>query len=162
MSMIGARDRLYDVLTGPDYAAAVAALNAAGGEYAGVTIAVFDRSRAHKVQETTSFPFLMIVPVDATVEVVEHSGRETVTHAFRVIVEDKAPNTDAVYSQIMAHAAAVRYCVHSFVRTVKYWHPRVPGWDFSDVAATGQGAFIAQVELRVEIQESLLTNDATD
>lgn len=161
MSMIGARDRLYTILTGADYAAAVAAINANTGEYSAVTVAVFAQSRSHEADQAAVHPILFVIPAGGEVAVVEHSGYEEVVHAFRVVVEDRAETTQAVYDQIMAHAAAIRKVVLTNGRTDKYWQTRVPSWDFSG-AANQQGVYIAQVELRVEIRELLSTTDATE
>lgn len=161
MSMIGARDRLYSILTGSDYAAAVAAINANTGEYSAVTIAVFAQSRKHEVSQSATHPILFVIPDDGEVMVVEHSGYEEVMHAFRVIVEDRAPTTQAAYDQAMAHVAAVRKVVLTNVRSTKYWQTRVPRWEFGGAQAEN-GAFVAQVQIRVEIRELESTTDATE
>ncbi len=151
MSNIGALNTLYGYLTGAEYAAAVAAINASTTTWAGIDITVFAESYKVKVDAVKFKPAVQVVPSTMSPSAHTHSGENEDEHRFTVIVTDMDISAEAAQNKIMAHAWAVRHVVYNGFTSGRHYSGRVENVVFDTPSPQPQGPTVREVAIDVVV-----------
>ncbi len=163
MSNIKTRQLLYSWLTGADYAAAVAAVNASTTTWSGIDIEVFAESHQTAVQETRQMPAVIIIPQSMSPLIHEHSGEVENGHVFDVIVIDISDNAQDALDKVMAHCWCVRHVVYANTSmNGRAYNATVDNITYSTNSTVPSGATVQQATVTVTINSLDSTTSLDD